>query len=238
MTEAKHLLLGSLLAIGLTGCGAGFEPISSPTDEVCASCSEQDLNAPADGAADDPVEINPNKQSYFFPAYSATSGISQTMWNKTEAYYNQHWAALNNTRYVTMINLGLKSNKKRFFVLDLATGAIEKHNTSAGKGSDPDGDGFATMFSNEAGSNKSSLGFYETGATYNGKHGRSLRLHGKESTNSNAFARAIVVHGADYVNETNSTAGRSLGCPALDNNVAQPVIDKIKSGSLLLIDRT
>ena len=38
----------------------------------------------------------------------------------------------------------------------------------------------ATSFSNLPESNQSSIGLYQTGQTYTGKHGRSLRLLGLE----------------------------------------------------------
>ena len=56
------------------------------------------------------------------------------------------------------------------------------------------GNEFATVFSNESSSNKSSLGFYATGEIYQGKHGESLRLDGLEAgINNNARSRAIVI---------------------------------------------
>ena len=63
-----------------------------------------------------------------------------------------------------------------------------------------------------------------------------MRLDGLSSTNSNARKRAIVVHPATYVSDSASRAGRSWGCPALDPKVSKSVIDRIKGGSLMLID--
>ena len=58
---------------------------------------------------------------------------------------------------------------------------------------------YATSFSNEYGSYKSSLGFYLTASTYQGKNGYSLILDGLEKgINDRARERAIVVHGAAY----------------------------------------
>jgi len=105
----------------------------------------------------------------------------------------------------------------------------------AGVGSDPDGDGFATIFSNTPDSRTSSLGFYMTAHEYNGANGRSMRLFGLEDTNSNAFKRYIVVHGADYVVDDDNHAGRSFGCPAVDRKNLDDLINKTKEGSLLLL---
>jgi hypothetical protein len=98
----------------------------------------------------------------------------------------------------------------------------------------------ASQFSNEPESNKSSLGLYITGGTYIGKHGFSLHLLGQEKgINDNANSRAIVMHSAAYVSESairmQGFIGRSLGCPALPENLHKPIIEKIKNGSCLFL---
>jgi hypothetical protein len=86
----------------------------------------------------------------------------------------------------------------------------------------------------------SSLGFYLTEGTYQGKNGYSLILNGlEEGINDKAKQRAIVIHGADYCNPTLAShagrLGRSLGCPALPREMCEPVINTIKNGTLLFI---
>jgi hypothetical protein len=97
----------------------------------------------------------------------------------------------------------------------------------------------AKSFSNDLNSNKSSLGFYVTKSTYNGKHGMSLRISGLEhGFNDNAEARGVVVHGAPYVNAGRANSdymGRSQGCPALPENEYAQVINIIKDGSVLFV---
>ena len=69
---------------------------------------------------------------------------------------------------------------------------------------------------------------------------RDRVLNGLEKgINDQAKQRAIVMHGAAYANP-NITAsagrlGRSLGCPALPQALAKPIIDTIKKGSVLFI---
>lgn len=137
---------------------------------------------------------------------------------------------------LTLIDFSKPSTKERLFVIDMRKHAIEfVSHVAHGKNS---GELFATSFSNTNGSNKSSLGFYLTGATYDGRNGYSLRLNGlEEGINDKAMERAIVIHGADYANPTPSMGrlGRSLGCPALPKALNAPIIDAIKGGSVLFI---
>ena len=139
---------------------------------------------------------------------------------------------------LSILDFSLPSGKKRLFVIDLITEELV-FNTYASHGKNS-GKIVPTNFSNQSNSNKSSLGFYITGNTYNGKKGCSLRLEGEElGINNNAFTRGIVVHGAAYVNENIAKAqgfvGRSQGCPALPKDQSKHIIDKIKNGSCLFI---
>jgi hypothetical protein len=139
---------------------------------------------------------------------------------------------------LSILDFTLPSGKKRFFVIDLAAGELV-FNTYAAHGKNS-GTTTATKFSNKPNSNQSSLGFYVTGDTYNGKHGCSLRLEGKEKgINDNAMSRGIVMHSASYVDESiiarQGFIGRSQGCPALPGNISKLVIDKIKNGSCLFL---
>ena len=98
---------------------------------------------------------------------------------------------------------------------------------------------FARNFSNKVSSHQTSLGFYKTAETYQGKHGLSLRLDGLEFSNSNARIRAIVIHSAEYANDEfiskNGRLGRSYGCPSLPEKDYQQIILKIKEGSALFV---
>lgn len=145
---------------------------------------------------------------------------------------------LTNTRILTICDFSKASTEKRFFVIDLESCQL-LFNTLVSHGRNS-GVQYAEQFSNEPSSYMSSLGFYVTRSTYSGKHGYSLHLDGLEKgINDNAYQRAIVVHGAPYVSEYVGNAqgyiGRSLGCPALPEQVAGKVIDEIKDGSCFFI---
>ncbi|MEO8172073.1 MAG: murein L,D-transpeptidase catalytic domain family protein [Sediminibacterium sp.] len=139
---------------------------------------------------------------------------------------------------LSILDFSLPSGKKRLFVIDITTGELV-FNTYAAHGRNS-GTSVATKFSNNTNSYQSSLGFYITGETYNGKHGTSLRLEGEEKgINDNALARGIVMHSASYVDESivarQGYIGRSQGCPALPGNIYKDVINKIKDGSCLFL---
>jgi hypothetical protein len=139
---------------------------------------------------------------------------------------------------LTVIDYSLPSTQKRLWIIDLAQQKILLHTVVAhGRNS---GALLAEKFSNRPESYQSSLGFFQTGEAYQGKHGYSLRLDGLEvGINDQARARAIVIHGADYAKETVAATagrlGRSLGCPAVPPDLSTPLIKLIKEGSLLFI---
>ncbi|MFM6928659.1 MAG: murein L,D-transpeptidase catalytic domain family protein [Bdellovibrio sp.] len=148
-------------------------------------------------------------------------------------YFDKNKSAIKNQNYLSIINFAQSSKEKRFYIIDMNSGSVWAIHTAHGKGSDPDHDGYANSFSNVSGSNKSSLGYYLTGETYQGSHGLSLRLDGLSSTNSNARSRAIVIHGASYVQESSVIQGRSWGCPAVTMGYRDTVINALKGKSLI-----
>lgn len=143
-----------------------------------------------------------------------------------------------NKDILTLIDFTKPSTEERLFVLDMNKKQILYSSfVSHGKNS---GGNYATSFSNENGSHKSSLGFYSTENTYQGRNGYSLVLNGLEKgINDRAKERAIVIHGAAYSNPSVAAAsgrlGRSFGCPALPQALNKPIINTIKNGTLLFI---
>lgn len=156
----------------------------------------------------------------------------------TGYYALKNRGMLKNDGVLTIIDYNQPSVKKRLFVIDMDRNRLLASSLVAhGKNSGQDR---AVMFSNVPGSFKSSLGFFVTDRTYQGKHGYSLRLRGLErGINDNALMRNIVMHGADYVSRDfirkHGRLGRSLGCPALPFSEYRQVIDLIKDGSCLFI---
>ena len=139
---------------------------------------------------------------------------------------------------LTIIDFSKSSREKRLFVVDLKKQALLfKSVVAHGRNT---GEEFARSFSNDMNSHKSSLGFYITGATYQGSNGFSMMLNGVEKGfNDKAKDRAIVMHGADYASEQailhKGYLGRSYGCPALPRAVNQKIIETIKEGNCMFI---
>jgi hypothetical protein len=169
----------------------------------------------------------------------ANAGLSQEALSSAVKGYEKlvEEGVIQNTQYLTIVDLSQSSRKKRFYLLDLKNHKLALNTFVAhGKNSGVDE---AERFSNIPNSEKSSLGFYVTKNTYSGKHGLSLKLAGLENGfNDNAESRAIVVHGAEYVNEgrvRSAYMGRSQGCPALPESIAPKVINMIKGGSAIFV---
>jgi len=145
---------------------------------------------------------------------------------------------LMNSAVLSIVDFSLPSSHKRLFVINVKSQELIFYDYVAhGKNS---GAAIAKSFSNKINSLKSSLGFFVTKNTYNGKNGLSLALDGKEKgINDHALARAVVIHGAPYVNENFATQkngiGRSWGCPAVPENINKSLIETIKDGSCFFI---
>jgi len=145
---------------------------------------------------------------------------------------------IRNTSVLSIVDFSLPSNKKRLFVIDMANGRL-LFNTLVAHGRNSGGL-MATRFSNRSNSLMSSLGFYLTGEAFIGQHGYSLRLEGIErGWNDHVNRRAIIMHPADYVSEEHirqwGFLGRSEGCPAIPQELDQPIINQIKGGSCLFV---
>lgn len=157
------------------------------------------------------------------------NGVPEIPLRKAFTYFDANKSKIQNKNYMTIIDFTQHSGQKRFYLIDMKTGAVDKLLTAHGRGSDPEHTGNARKFSNISGSNMTSLGFLLTAERYSGEHGISLRLDGLQSMNSNARPRAIVIHGADYVDGSRPKMGRSLGCPAVENRLIVSLVKKLKT---------
>jgi hypothetical protein len=163
-----------------------------------------------------------------------------------QAYYAYRTAHPDKVRkpYLYFVDYGLDNRTPRGYVFDMqALALVEGPFTVAhGRGSAPGAAPVPTRFSNTTNSAMSSLGLYLAQETYafsgrsGGQRYRSvgLRLQGLSGAfNSAARARGVVAHGAPYV--TPAQAGRSEGCPALEESRAQRLLPRIANGGLVYL---
>jgi hypothetical protein len=142
------------------------------------------------------------------------------------------------------VDYGQPATAKRGYVFDMERLTIVDgpFTVAHGRGSSQDRFGKPTRFSNRHGSAATSLGLYLAQETYRfsgssagGRYSSiGLRLQGLSGAfNSNARARGVVAHGAPYV--TSSRAGRSEGCPAVDQARAKTLLPKLANGALVFL---
>jgi hypothetical protein len=169
-----------------------------------------------------------------------TFGLSKQVFDYTLKGFHKMVDAgkIVNQRIISVIDFSQPSASKRLYVIDLEKKKV-LFNTYVAHGKNS-GERMATAFSNTPTSNKSSLGFYITSHTYNGKNGLSLQLEGQEKgINDKALERGIVMHAAAYVNEdyiqSQGWIGRSEGCPAVKPELNKPIVETIKEGSCFFI---
>ena len=163
------------------------------------------------------------------------AGLRPVVLDQALASFVKHQDTVRNASVFGIIDYAVPAESPRFFLYDVATGRTEVLLVAHGEGSDPQGTGVPSQFSNRIQSHMTSLGAYVTAETYYGRHGLSLRLDGLSSTNSNARDRYIVIHGADYVDSESGEVGMSWGCPAVERTVARTLIPKMKGGAFLYI---
>jgi hypothetical protein len=155
--------------------------------------------------------------------------------------YERHASSGLRSNVMAIADFAQRSSARRFYIVDLQTGAVTPMLVAHGKGSDPNHDGVADRFSNATGSHASSLGAYRAAARYQGGHGLSLALDGLEPGNRNARSRAIVVHSNWYVSDqaarANGKIGRSYGCFVVDRAKISDVVRRLEGGGFLYAGR-
>ena len=146
--------------------------------------------------------------------------------------------------YLYFVDYGLPSTARRGYVFDMRSLDIVDgpFTVAHGRGSSTSKYGVPTRFSNDEGSEASSLGLYLTANAYHflgrsaGRlyHSIGLRLVGVSGDyNDNAFSRRVVAHGAPYVTPTK--AGRSEGCPAMELARAKRLLPKLAEGGMVFL---
>jgi hypothetical protein len=228
MRKILPLFCVALMACaGVTDDSSGDEDLTTEGEEAANALTQRDVHEP--NLSDDERAAVLERYSRLDPSHI----VPKTLLEKAIVMFDANKTKLDNDGHLAVVDFSKHSGKKRFFVVDINTGAVSSYVVAHGSGSDPNNTGIPTRFSNTPNSNMSSLGYYVTAEVYDGKHGRSLRMDGVSNTNSNVRARAVVIHGASYVNEGSAKQGRSWGCFALPENEKDHVIDIMQGGALI-----
>jgi len=165
--------------------------------------------------------------NYYQNHFQTEPQISQVVQKKQDSILIKKVSALNtfisnhaqyNNEIAFLIDMRIPSSQYRFYVYDLKIRKILKKGLVAhGSGSETKYENVLS-FSNQNGSNATSLGKYSIGTSYWGKFGKSYKLYGLDKSNSNAFERAIVLHHYESVPryEQPTNIINSLGCPMVN----------------------
>jgi hypothetical protein len=145
---------------------------------------------------------------------------------------------------IIVVDFAKHSSEPRLYRVDLRDGdgldtpIVVAH----GIGSDPDDDGYATVFSNVYNSLSSSLGAAIGAERYIGQNGLSLRLDGLEPSNNQMRMRDIVVHSyrperrryfnADLIS-ARGRPGSSEGCFVVEPDKRDWILDTLENGGFI-----
>lgn len=230
LTALSPLNLGAQATPQMTGEGYDVqspEEIERARREIEATFANADVGFMAE---EDQAAILA-RYSFLDPMHEVPTDLLE----KALLYFDKNKDKFPNQEYITIVDFKLRSDKARLFVVNVASGAVEKYHTTHGLNSDKNNNGYAESFGNVINSGKSSLGFVRVSEVYTGKFGRSIRLDGLSTTNSNIRARAVVLHGWEKTYEADKIQGLSWGCITLDYAIRDGVLDKVKEGSLMYV---
>jgi len=150
---------------------------------------------------------------------------------------------LNQNKFI-LIDLGLHSGFKRFFVYDFKKKAVsESYMVSHGCGDNQWGKTFSKdkpQISNEFDSHCSSIGKYVVLNRGISQWGIKVNyiLQGKDKTNSNARSRAIVLHSWDAVPDYEvypEGTPEGWGCPTVSNESMKEIDELLKTNKKVLM---
>jgi len=146
---------------------------------------------------------------------------------------------LGNKSIVTVVDFNKPSSQDRMWIMDVGQNAklVKKSLVTHGVNT---GYLMAENFSNEHGSNKSSLKYYITGNPYqSSKVGYALKLHGQDpGINSNIFPRGVVLHRAvyaTYARAARGAIGRSHGCLGVPVEYNRMFVDLLQGKTLIYV---
>jgi hypothetical protein len=250
MQLKKVLQHGLIGATAVLFVGSSYIPGSDEPGPVLAAASELvQSNGPivsyvAKKSAESNVLKNTNKALAAFASVERGLSHPEALETAFRSYFAYKAANPEKVRkpFLYFVDYGLPNTKKRGYVFNMNTlEVVEGPFTVAhGRGSGTSRAGTPVRFSNRPGSAATSLGLYLAQETYtfSGTSGGrryasiGLRMAGLSGDyNDNARARGVVAHGAPYV--TPNRAGRSEGCPAMEQARARRLLPKLANGGMV-----
>jgi hypothetical protein len=246
LTFSGILLLGGMtFTVGATSAKQlGQDAEESRRPEVASEVAAVPAAAApvAEAAPADPAEVALNTLAGHVTRMSDPEALRTAF----KAYYNYKAANPGRVRkpYLYFVDMGLSNGTRRGYVFDMETLTLVEgpFTVAHGRGSSRVRNEVPKQFSNRPGSKATSLGLYLAQETYTfgGKSGgrayRSvgLRMKGESGEFNNAARRrGVVAHGAPYV--TAGEAGRSEGCPAMEQHRARKLLPMISNGGVVFI---
>jgi hypothetical protein len=231
-----------LLLVGLTVANLGSSAPRAPfTPAPVRPSIAKSSTAPSASSLSERVEIALQSLSPYVKRQSDANALRTAL----HAYYAYQAArGQSNNPYFYFVDYGLDGQTPRGYVFDMRQLTLidGPFMVAHGRGSSNGKYGVPTRFTNSAGSSSTSLGLYRAGETY-GFTGHSggrtygsigLRLDGLSGKfNSSARSRGVVAHGAPYINA--SGAGRSQGCPAMEQQRARKLLPMLANGALVFL---
>ena len=248
MQLKKVLQHGLIGATAVLFVGSSYIPGADESGPVLAAATELVAsNGPilthvAAKAAESGVLKSTNEALAAFG--SAVKGLShrealETAFRSYFAYKAAHPEKVKKP-YLYFVDYGLPATEARGYVFDMQALEIVDGPFMVAHGRGSGAYGVPKNFSNRPGSAATSLGLYLAQETYSfsgtsgGRRYSSigLRMAGLSGDyNDNARARGVVAHGAPYV--TKSRAGRSEGCPAMEQARAERLLPKLANGGMV-----
>lgn len=189
-------------------------------------------------------------------AKNALEAKGQELWDDNSVkmlrrllgYFEANRESIKNTRYLSMADFRIFTDKARMFVFSMNENKVEVYHVAQGVASQDDNRYF-TQFGNSTASDRTPRGFHWVGPReHTTEVGYSPRMNGLQpGLNDQSFDRGIFLHpavynGQQYVFEDGEAgyphgyAGHSQGCYALSTKVSETIIERLKEGGIIYGD--
>lgn len=196
-----------------------------------SSCAQK-KEIPLHQLSQDIIPISDTKVKKVTPEVKSLSSIDSLKIKEALSFCRKEKL---DTTLAFFADMSIHSGKKRFFVFDLQKKKI-LHSCLVCHGIGKGSTCTVPVFSNDKGSNCTSLGKYKTGIRSYSNWGINVhyKMHGLEKTNSHALQRIVVLHSYDLVYEEeiypeHLPMGWSQGCPVISNNLMTSIDTLLKN---------